>query len=37
MRFMREGYRVVMGRNERYCDCGARVLLYAKVTVLSNE
>ena len=36
-RFIREGYRVIIGRNSNYIDCGVRVLLRVKVRYLSNS
>lgn len=35
-RFIREGYRVIVGRNSRYVDCGVRVLLRVKIKYLSS-
>jgi hypothetical protein len=35
-RFIREGYRVIIGRNSNYIDCGVRVLVRVKVRYLSH-
>ena len=35
-RFLREGYRVVTGRNSSYCDCGVRVLIKVRVSVIPD-
>jgi hypothetical protein len=34
-RFIREGYRVIVGRNNNYVDCGVRVLLRVRIKYLS--
>ena len=37
VRFMREGYRVIVGRNDNYCDCGVRVLIKIRVKITKDS
>lgn len=35
LRFLREGYRVIAGRNSNYSDCGVRILVKVRIKGLN--